>query len=131
MEVLNVLAAAIAAFALGAVYYGILAIPWMDAAEIKRGTDGKPETAQSPAIFAIAFLLQLVVAGMMRHVFSLSGISSSGAGLVAGLGVGLFFISPWICLNNLYAGRPFRLTLIDAGYASLACAAIGLILSLF
>ncbi|EBA17046.1 hypothetical protein RSK20926_08752 [Roseobacter sp. SK209-2-6] len=131
MEFLNVLVAAAAGFALGAVYYGILANPWMEAANIKRGTDGKPEGGQSPALFAATFALQLVVAGMMRHVFSLSGIDTSGAGLVAGLGVGLFFISPWIAINNLYAGRPLRLTLIDGGYASLACALIGLVLCLF
>ena len=131
MEFLNVLVAAAAAFALGAVYYGILAEPWMTAAGIRRGTDGKPEGGQTPAIFALSFVLQLVVAGMMRHVFALSGISTPGAGLVAGLGVGLFFISPWIAINNLYAGRSVKLTLIDAGYASLACAAIGLVLTLF
>ncbi|MGR3621195.1 DUF1761 domain-containing protein [Pseudophaeobacter sp.] len=131
MEFLNVLVAALAGFALGAVYYSILAEPWMVAAGIKRGTDGKPESGQTPAVFALSFVLQLVVAGMMRHVFALSGISTAGAGLVAGLGVGLFFISPWIALNNLYGGRPVKLTLIDAGYASLACAAIGLVLTLF
>ncbi|MEP2716726.1 DUF1761 domain-containing protein [Pseudophaeobacter sp.] len=131
MEILNVLAAALAGFAFGAVYYSILAEPWMVAAGIKRGTDGKPECGQSPLIFAISFCLQLIVAGMMRHIFALSGITEAGAGLVAGLGVGLFFISPWIALNNLYGGRPIKLTLIDGGYATLACAVIGLVLSLF
>ena len=131
MEFLNVIAATVAGFALGAVYYGILANPWMDAAGIKRGTDGKPEGEQTPLIFASTFALQLIVAGMMRHVFALSGIESAGAGMVAGLGVGLFFITPWIAINNLYAGRPLRLTAIDGGYASIACAAIGLVLCLF
>lgn len=131
MEILNVLVAAAAGFALGAVYYGILAEPWMVAAGIRRGTDGKPESSQTVLTFAIGFVLQLVVAGMMRHVFTLSGISSAGAGAVAGFGVGLFFITPWIALNNLYAGRPVKLTVIDGGYATLACAVIGLVLSLF
>jgi hypothetical protein len=131
LELLNVVIAALAGFALGAVYYGILAEPWMVAAGIRRGTDGKPEGGQKPLIFVLSFCLQLVVAGMMRHVFTLSGISDAGAGLVAGLGVGLFFISPWIALNNLFGGRPVKLTLIDGGYASLACATIGLVLTLF
>ena len=46
-------------------------------------------------------------------------------------GIGLFFISPWIMINNGYGGRPFKLTLIDGGYATLGCAAIGLVLGLF
>jgi hypothetical protein len=45
--------------------------------------------------------------------------------------VGLFFISPWIMINNAYGQRPFRLTMIDAGYATFGCAVMGAILSLF
>lgn len=131
MELLSVVAATVVAFVLGAVWYGVLAEPWMQAAKIPRGADGKPQGGQSPKIFAASFVLQLFVAGMMRHVFALSGIDSPGAGLVAGIGVGLFFISPWIALNNLYGMRPPRLSLIDGGYATLACAAMGLVLSLF
>lgn len=131
MEILNVLAAAVAGFALGAVWYGLLAEPWMQAAKVPRDESGKPINAQNPLLYAGTFFLQLVVAGMMRHVFALSGIDTLGGGLIGGLGVGLFFISPWIMINNLYAARPLRLSLIDGGYATLACAAIGLVLTLF
>lgn len=82
-------------------------------------------------MFAATFGLQIVVAGMMRHVFALSGIDTVGGGLVSGLGIGLFFITPWIMINNLYAVRPLRLSMIDGGYATLACGAIGLVLTLF
>ena len=68
---------------------------------------------------------------MMRHVFSLSSIAVPGAGAIAGLGVGLFFVSPWIALNNMYGLRPLRLTVIDGGYAVIACTAMGLVLMLF
>lgn len=131
MEIVNVLVAAAAAFALGAVWYGVLAEPWMQAAAIRRAPDGKPEGGQNPLLFLGTFLLQLVVAGMMRHVFSLSGIGSLGTGMIAGLGIGLFFISPWIAINNLYGQRPVRLSLIDGGYATLSCAVMGAVLTLF
>ncbi|KIC10218.1 hypothetical protein RA19_10855 [Leisingera sp. ANG-M1] len=131
MELVSVIAAAAAAFVLGAVYYGALAKPWVEAAGVECDENGKPKGGQSPAIFAMAFVLQLIVAGMMRHVFTLSGIDSLGAGLVGGAGVGLFFISPWIALNNMYGMRPVKLTLIDGGYATLACAAAGAVLGLF
>ena len=42
MEILNVLVAALAAFAFGAVWYSTMANPWMAAAGIQRGADGKP-----------------------------------------------------------------------------------------
>jgi len=131
MEFLNVIVATVAAFAAGAAYYGALAQPWMAASGVPRDADGKPKGGQTPAIFAAAFVCQLVVAGMMRHVFSLSGIETIGAGVMAGIGIGLFFITPWIALNNLYGMRPRVLTVIDGGYATLACAIMGLVLTLF
>ncbi|MGR3761300.1 DUF1761 domain-containing protein [Roseobacteraceae bacterium NS-SX3] len=131
MEFLNVIAATAVAFALGAVWYGALAGPWMKAAGIPAGEDGKPEGGQNPAMFAAAFGLQLIVVGMMRHIFELSGIATLGAGFVAGAGIGLFLITPWVALNNMYGMRPRMLSLIDGGYATLACAAAGLVLALF
>lgn len=131
MELLSILAAAAASFALGSVWYMSLAEPWMQASGIPRDADGKPEGGQSPLIFVGTFLLQLIVAGMLRHVFSLGGIETLGAGLVAGAGVGLFIITPWIAMNNIYGMRPVRLTLIDGGYATSGCAAMGLVLTLF
>ncbi|MEX0301941.1 MAG: DUF1761 domain-containing protein [Leisingera sp.] len=131
MEFASVIAAAAAAFVLGAVYYGALARPWVEASGVECDENGKPKGGQSPVIFAMAFVLQLIVVGMMRHVFTLSGIDSLGAGLIGGMGIGLFFISPWIALNNMYGMRPVKLTLIDGGYATLACAAAGLVLTLF
>lgn len=131
MEFLSVIVAAAAAFGLGAAYYGALAKHWIKASGVECDETGKPKGGQSPAIFAVAFVLQLVVAGMMRHVFSLSGIETLGAGFVAGAGIGLFFISPWITLNNMYGMRPVALSLIDSGYATLACAVAGLVLTLF
>ena len=131
MEILNTLAATLAAFALGAVWYMRLAEPWMQAAGIARDKTGQPEGGQSPKLYAMGFALQLLVAGMMRHVFSLAGIDGLAEGVVAGLGIGLFFITPWIALNNLYSMRPAKLTLIDGGYAMLACMVMGLVLVLF
>ena len=131
MEFLNVFVAAAVGFALGAVWYGALAGPWVKASGVEVDADGKPKGGMSPMIFVISFVIQLIVAGMMRHIFALSGIDTIGAGLIAGLGIGLFFITPWIALNNMYAMRPKLLTVIDGGYATLSCAAVGLVLALF
>ena len=130
MDFLAVIVAAAAGFGFGAVWYMMLANPWMEAAQIKVGPDGQPEN-KSPAPYIMAALAMLLVAGMMRHTFALSGIETATKGLVSGLGIGLFFISPWIMINNGYAGRPFKLTLIDGGYATFGCALMGLILGLF
>lgn len=130
MGILSVMAAAAAAWAFGAIYYMTLSQPWMSAAGIERDENGRPKGGGSTLPFALSALCMVLVAGMMRHVFALSGIATLGAGLVSGLGVGLFFIAPWIMINNAYAMRPFRLTLIDGGYAVAGCAIIGAVLTL-
>ncbi|NNE52039.1 MAG: DUF1761 domain-containing protein [Sulfitobacter sp.] len=130
MEYLSVVVAAAASFAFGAFWYSVFAKPWMADVGMKMGPDGTPE-GYGKAPFVLAGIAMLLVAGMMRHTFALSGIDTLGEGVVSGLGIGLFFISPWIMINNGYAGRPFRLTLIDGGYASFGCALMGLVLTLF
>lgn len=131
MEFINVIVAAAAGWVIGAVYYGVVAEPWMTAVGMPKDENGKPEGGQNPIMFLFSFLLIVVVAGMMRHVFELSSIDTVAKGLVSGIGIGLFLITPWIALNNMYGMRPRILTLIDGGYAVLACAAVGFVLTLF
>ncbi|SEF89902.1 DUF1761 domain-containing protein [Jhaorihella thermophila] len=131
MEILNVLAATAAAWVLGALWYGALSGPWVRAAGVACDENGRPKGGQSPVLFVASFVLQLFVAGMMRHVFAMSGIDTVIGGLMGGVGIGLFFIAPWIALNNMYGQRPVALTAIDGGYATLACAAMGVVLALF
>lgn len=131
MEIINVLVAAIGGWAFGAVWYMTLSKPWMEASGVEVGEDGKPVNSSDPIPYIMSMVAMIIVAGMMRHIFGMAGIASVGKGLLAGLGIGLFFISPWIMINNAYGGRPFRLTIIDGGYATLGCGVIGLILTLF
>lgn len=130
MGYLSVIVAAIAGFAFGAAWYMALSKPWVEAANIKVDENGRPEN-DTPLPYIMAFVAMILVAGMMRHTFALSGIETVGKGLISGLGIGLFFISPWIMINNAYGDRPFKLTLIDGGYATFGCAVIGAVLTLF
>ena len=130
MGFLSVVIAAAAGFGFGAIWYMVLAKPWVEAANITTDSNGNP-VGGSPLPYIMAAIAMLLVAGMMRHTFSLSGIDTMVKGITSGLGIGLFFISPWIMINNGYGGRPFKLTLIDGGYATFGCAIIGLVLTLF
>ncbi|WP_108813396.1 DUF1761 domain-containing protein [Loktanella sp. Alg231-35] len=131
MGILAVIVAAVAAFAFGAVYYMVLSKPWMEAAAIEVGEDGNPVNSSDPTPYVVSFICILLVAGMMRHTFALSGIETFGKGIQSGLGVGLFFISPWIFINTGYSDRPWKLAVIDAGYATSAATVIGAVLTLF
>jgi len=130
MSYLAVLLAAVAAFAVGAAYYMILSKPWMAAAQIEVDESGRPVN-DGPVPYIVSFIMILLVAGMMRHTFALSGIDTASKGLISGLGIGAFFIAPWIFINTGYSNRPWKLAVIDSGYAILAAGAIGLVLTLF
>ena len=130
MEVASVVAAAIAGYVLGALWYMVLGKPWMAAAGIEAGEDGRPKQGMGAMTYLLAFIAMLLVAGMIRHVLAQAGIVSPAKAGLAGLGLGLFVASPWIMLNNAFGGRPFRLTLIDGGYASLGCGLIAVVVAL-
>jgi hypothetical protein len=131
MGLLSVIVAAIAGFGVGAVWYNVFSKPWIADSGVPLDAAGQPSGRAMVPTFAAGFLCILVVAGMMRHMLAASGVATAGDGLVAGLGVGLFFIAPWLLLNVLYAMRPLRLAAIDGGYAAVACAVMGLVLGLF
>ncbi|WP_275450478.1 DUF1761 family protein [Octadecabacter arcticus] len=77
----------------GAGVYMTLSKQWMEAARIKADANGRPE-GDKMASYIMALVAMILVSGMMRHTFALSGIETFGQGLVSGFGIGLFFISP-------------------------------------
>ncbi|MEO0381294.1 MAG: DUF1761 domain-containing protein [Pseudomonadota bacterium] len=130
MEFLSVLAAAGAAWVFGAVWYSIFAKPWVSGSRVPVDDDGAPINRADPKPYLLSILAMLFVAGTMRYAFSIMEITTAMKGLTSGMGIGMFFIAPWIMLNNGYAARPFSLTLIDGGYAAFGCAIIGLVIAI-
>lgn len=128
---LAVLAAAGASWMFGALWYGLLAKPWMAASGVEVGADGRPVGSKQAAPYIISLVCAVLVAGMLRHIFVLSGITTPVSGLVSGFGAGLFIATPWIATNYGFSGRPMMLTVIDGGYATIGCALMGLVLTLF
>ncbi|WP_299547825.1 DUF1761 domain-containing protein [uncultured Tateyamaria sp.] len=132
MGFLAVLVAGIAGFMFGAIWYTVLAKPWMAASGVALNEAGDaPANQKDPLPYITSVVGAILVAGMMRHAFVLSGINSFGEGLVSGFGIGLFLVTPWIATFYAFGARPFRLTLIDGGYATFGCTVIAAVLSLF
>jgi len=130
MEVINVLVAAAGSWIFGAIWYMALSKPWVEASGVEVDESGGPKGGSTTPMILSAVAM-ILVAGMMRHVITQAGIDTLLKGMMTGGGIGLFMISPWIMINNAYGGRPFKLTLIDGGYAVLGCTIIGVILVLF
>lgn len=130
MEILSVLVAAIVTFAFGAIWYTTLSKPWMDAAGIALGADGRPANAADKTPFLIGIVGMLLAAGMMRHVFGMAGIDGFAKGLVAGLGTGAFTIMPWVAMNYAFGQRRAKLTLIDGGNVVIGSGIMGAVLGM-
>ncbi|MCK0141404.1 DUF1761 domain-containing protein [Aliiroseovarius sp. F20344] len=125
---LEVIVAAIAGYAFGAVWYMTLSKPWVEAAGIQVDENGKPNNSSDPKPYVVAFIGALVVAGMMRHIFAMAGIDGVGKALVTGLGLGLFVVLPWMINNIMFSDRSKSLIWLDGGYAVGGCTVIGLVL---
>jgi hypothetical protein len=131
MEILNVIAAGLAAFAFGAVWYMSMSRPWMAAAEIRLGPDGRPANASDKMPFVIGLVGMILAAGMMRHIFGMTTIDTVTEGLTAGLGIGAFTVLPWVAMNYAFGQRKFMLTVIDGVNIIVGSGLMGLVLMLF
>jgi hypothetical protein len=131
MEFLNVIAAAVGAFAFGAVWYIALSKPWAAAAGIPLDAAGKPQGDGSPMPFVIGIVAMILVAGMMRHIFATSGITTISGGIMGGFGIGAFLITPWVAMNYAFSMRKPMLSVIDGVNSIVGCTIMGIILTLF
>lgn len=120
---LAVLAAAIAGFATGAVWYGVFAKPWMAAAGLSQ-----EDLTQSPALYAGAFGLQLAMAFTIALVLVTTGISTWLGGALLGVALGIGVVTANKALNASFQGTDKRLVLIDGLHAATAFAFMGAIL---
>ena len=130
MQYLGVLVAAAAAFAFGAVWYMSLSRTWLAAAKVECDENGRPVNA-SAMPFVICAVSLILIAGMMRHVMTMSGLSTLVEGLMVGFGLGAFIALPWLVTCYAYAQRPKMLSYIDGAYVVIGCTIIGVVLSFF
>jgi hypothetical protein len=111
-----VIIAALAGFGLGAVWYTLLARPWMHAigkteAECKQQQGSAKVVPFAISIVAL-FIMALMLAGVMGH---LGDITIRG-GVISGFFVWLGFVITTMGVNHAFSGAKPMLTLIDGGY---------------
>ncbi len=128
MTYLTILVAAVAGFAVGAVWYMGLSTRWMTA--VGR-TEEEIKADQNPLPFIIAFLGALSAAAVMQHLFAVAGVSGVWRCFGYGAGIGFFVVMPWVILHYAFAGRPKSLWWIDGGHTVAAFAVMGLVLGFF
>jgi Protein of unknown function (DUF1761) len=110
----EVLAAAIAGFAIGGLWYGpLFGKLWQRESGL---SDEALRDANMVLIFAGTFLLNLVSASLLGHLFSASGNPGLRVSLMIASGIGAGFVGTSIGVNYLFARKSVKLFLIDAGY---------------
>ncbi|MBX3579123.1 MAG: DUF1761 domain-containing protein [Rhizobiaceae bacterium] len=108
---LAIVVAAVAAFAFGAAYYGVLSKPWMKAARIAAG-QGTP----LPSLLVNSIVCELVMAWVLAYLIGYFGPEqmSLSTGLVCGFFAWLGFVATTTAVNQRYEGFGWDLTIIDS-----------------
>jgi hypothetical protein len=122
IDLLTVLLAAVAAFAVGAVWYGLLfAKAWQSAVGL---SDETLKSGNMPLIFGLTLLFELLMAIALGHNFART-LPPPHVKMMMATGFALAFIIPALGVNYLYQRKSGALFLIDAGHWLAALAAMG------
>ena len=124
-----VVAAAVAAFVVGGIWYSPLLFVKAWRAEVGAPPDAKADFSKMAPQFGGSFALAVVQAGMFA-VF-LGGKTTPAEGAAYGLAAGLCWVAAAFGINYLYEGRSLRLWLINSGYNVVVFALYGVVLSLW
>ena len=115
MSYTAIVAAAVAGFLFGGVYYGVLSNAWLAALGKSKDEVQKTGMAVPLAVTAVALLIMAwVLAGIIGHLGG--GRISIRTGLISGFMCWLGFVATTIATNHAYQGAKRALTVIDSGY---------------
>ncbi len=115
-----ILAASVAAWMFGALWYSVLSRQWMAAIGFTpadmQGPDGKEKFPLGPMIisFVANFVMAIILAGVIAHTAKKGVTVSSGAlvGAICWLG----FVITTLATNHAFGKQKAALTLIDGGH---------------
>jgi hypothetical protein len=127
-NILAVIAAALATFVLGGLWYSpaLFGKAWQREAGV---TDEQMRTSNKALIFGLAFVLSLIAAFVFAMFLGPRPPVSLGLG--AGFSAGLCWVAASFGISYLFEQRSLKLWLINAGYHTLQFTIIGLVLALW
>ena len=125
---LAVIAAAVATFALGGLWYSpaFFGKVWQREAGV---TEEKMKSANMALIFGLTFVLSLIAAWVFA--LFLGPRPPMALGLGAGFSAGLCWVAASLGINYLFERKSLKLWLINGGYHTLQFTIIGVILALW
>jgi hypothetical protein len=130
---LAVLAAAVAAWVLGAIWYGLLGKAWLkalgpvQAATIREKTQGKMPLGPMIVSFVAELIMALMLSGLLRDLGPVTVIHGAMAGGLIWLG----FVVTTILVNNAYQSRTMMLSVLDSLHWLAVLIVQGVVIGLF
>lgn len=123
-----VLVAAVASFAIGAIWYSLLfGKAWTKLSGVKMGQGKNPVI-----LYIINFIATIVTAYILLHTSVYSGASSFSDALLVGFFTWLGYFALTTLLGNLlWEGKPFKLFLINGSYWLINLEVMSIILTLW
>ena len=126
--IIVILAAGLAGWLVGAVWYTALAKPWQRALGLDpEACKGKP-MPKTPLL--VAFLSACVMSAVLYQLLTNLGVMGVVPSAVAGGTIGVGFLLTSITVNNMFQQRSFMLTVIDGGHWVLAVIIESVVISL-
>ena len=126
--IIAILAAGVAGWLFGAVWYTTLGAAWQRAQGLDpAGCAGKP-MPKTPLV--AAFLAALVMSAVLYQILTNLGVMGVVPSALAGLTIGVGFLATSTLVNNLFQQKSIMLTVIDGGHWVLAVVIEAVVLSL-
>ena len=133
VNLLSVLAAAIATMILGFLWYSplLFAKPWTIAMGYDPNDKAKMEEMRKGAgkLYGITFVASLLSAFVLAKIIDVTTVTSALYGMKIGFAMWLGFVTTVQLTSTLFKRRPIKLYLIDTGYQLVCYLVMGAILA--
>jgi hypothetical protein len=123
-----ILAAGLAGWIFGAIWYTALSKPYQQALGLNPDDCKDQKMPMMPLV--VAFLGALVMSGVLFYLLTQMGVVGGMASAIVGLTVGVGFLATAIVVNNMFQQKPAMLTIIDAGHWTLALVVESVVIAL-
>jgi len=126
--IIAILAAGVAGWVFGAIWYTALGKVWQRALGLNPDDCKDKKMPLLPMV--ASFVAALVMSAVLYQLLTNLGVLGIWPSMVAGFTVGVGFVLTTILVNNMFQQRSFALTVIDGGHWTLVVVVEATVISL-
>jgi hypothetical protein len=126
--IIAILAAGVAGWIFGAVWYGVLSKAYQRALGLNPDDCKDKKMPMTPMV--VAFLAAVVMSAVLYQLLTNLGVMGLVPSAIAGLTIGVGFLATSTLVNNLFQQKSMILTVIDAGHWVLAVVVESVVIAL-